>query len=333
MGFFSRWFTAGATERPTTSIYFAECMRDEIGTVGDAGTRIWALSPNVFYIPDPSQPKMLVIRDWDPETWRPLKHLPVPQLHYLLDDDIWEGSEDISLPSGYRRRLRRLSNGNARWLLRDAVRIYTPSKLLVERFGRGKSILVQPGLVVPPADLAHHDEPRLRLLFVGTRSHLSDLRSIEDGLASFLKDHPDCLLETFLGKFAPASLRLPNAVHNPPQSWPAYRATLTERRFHIALAPALPTAFNTARSHNKILEISCFGAAPIYSSTISFAATVKGAQAGFLCDPEQWYDLLVELKTNRHLLRSMAEANRRLALELGDPAALRQFWRRQLRLP
>jgi len=42
---------------------------------------------------------------------------------------------------------------------------------------------------------------------------------------------------------------------------------------------------------------------------------------------------LVELKTNRHLLRSMAEANRRLALELGDPAALRQFWRRQLRLP
>jgi hypothetical protein len=331
--FLSRWFTTSAArERPTTSIYFAECMRKEIGAAGDIRFRIWALSPNVFYVPDPSEPKMLVMRDWDPGARRWLADLPPPKLYYLLDDDIWAGSNDPSLPSGYRERLRRLSMGNAKWLLQKAVKVYASSQPLAERLGQG-TILVQPSVVVPPADLKHHDEERLRLVFVGTRSHLADLRSIEGALASFLRANPDCLLDTFLGKFAPVSLRLPNAIHNPPQSWQAYRATLAERHFHVALAPALPTAFNSARSHNKILEIACFGAAPVYSSTVPFAAVVSKAQAGFLCDGEGWYALLTRLKNDRALVRRISAANCRLAQELGDPWKLREFWHRQLRLP
>ncbi|WEX10243.1 hypothetical protein [Chelativorans sp. AA-79] len=322
-----------STERPTTSIYFSECMRDEIGKVGSREHRVWALSPNIFYVPDASEPRLLVIRDWDPGARIRLAELPPAQIHYLLDDDIWAGSEDVNLPRAYRARLRRLRDGNARWLIRNAARIYVCSERLAERLGRDTATLLHPALALPPADLTHHQEEQLRLVFVGTRSHLGDLESIEPPLVRFLADHPDCVLETYLGRFAPASLRLSNAVHHSPQSWPAYRTSLAQKRYHIALAPALPTPFNAARSRSKILEISCFGAAPVYGSAVSFAGSARKARAGFFCsEAGDWYEVLSRLAGNRHLVRDAAAANRQLALDIGDPARLRNFWYYELGL-
>lgn len=257
--------------------------------------------------------------------------MPAVRIHYLIDDDIWAGITDPNLPLAYRQRLFRLVCGISP-VLRRAECVYVTSHTLQERF-RHRAKLIHPGLVEVPASLEHHDDRCLRILFAGTRSHVRDLEAVADPLVRFLEQHRDCELHTFLGSHAPQQLRLPNAVHHPPQVWEAYRETLRNRRYHIGIVPALPTRFNAARSHNKILELAAFGAAPVYGSGRLFRHMAAAAGAGLTCDRiEDWFGCPTRLNQDRLALRQVAAANRSLALQLGDTDSLRSFWQQELGL-
>jgi len=278
-------------------------------------------------------PQLVVIRKLDTEARSFLARYPHTRVHYLIDDDIWSGIADPALPECYRARLLDLARETADPLLKRADRVYVTSKALQERIARETS-LIQPAMTAPAASLEHHDETPLTVLFAGTRSHREDLASIATPLARFLQNHPDCAFETFLGRHAPRELWLPNARHHAPRAWSEYRHVLRTRRFHIGLAPTLPTAFNTARSVSKMLEFASFGAAPVYGEGVPFRHLASGSGAALTADEfgDDWLALLESLHQDRTSLRRIASANQALAARLGDPQALRTFWRRELGL-
>lgn len=323
-----RWHRGGSVELPTTTIYFTEAMASEIGPSGSASHPIWRLSPNAFLIRETDDPQLFIIRHLDEPAAAVLRQLRSMRVHYLLDDDIWAGMCDTNLPLAYRKRLFSLAR-SIRPVLKRAEHIYVTSEALQARFGqRGR--IVSPCLVQPVKHLEHHASGRLRIVFPGTRARLQDLASIAAPLARFLREHPDCELHTFLGDYAPGELRLANIVHHKPQSWSAYTNTLQREQFHIGIVPALPTRFNAARSHNKILELASYGAAPVYGSGLPFRHMAAEAGAAILCNNSgDWYDLLSSLNQDRHLVQRVAANNSRLALRLGLPEALRRFWQNE----
>lgn len=84
-----------------------------------------------------------------------------------------------------------------------------------------------------------------------------------------------CPPTTFWNGHTPRCLRnLPNAIHLPMMEWEQLSGLVAENRFHAAIAPALDTPFNRARSISKLHDHAAYGAAGIY--TIGSRSTGSG---------------------------------------------------------
>lgn len=251
-------------------------------------------------------------------------------LHYLIDDDIAAGTVELDLSTPYRRRLTRLRDGIHRTMLERADHVYVPSGRLA-RVLRPAGVIerIDPALHAPVASLDHHDEGSLRLIFPGTRSHLADLLEIAPMLSRFLRAHPGVSLTTWLGDVVPDVLRLPNAAHHATLDWPTFRQALRRERFHAALLPARPTAFNAARSHNKLLECACLGAAPLTGGHAPYASIVR-EQGGFVVD--DWSEAFTRAVEDRAALKEATWRNAEWARRAGDPERLVRFWSERLGL-
>lgn len=150
-----------------------------------------------------------------------------------------------------------------------------------------------------------------------------------------MKQRPDARLTTFLNGHAPRSLRmLPNAIHLPMMEWTRYRAFVAENRFHVAIAPALDTPFNRARSISKLHDHAAFGAAGVYSHQQPFDRIVANGKSGLLLsnEPHEWRDTLLELASRRDKTLKLADGGQVLSQTLGDMRRVRNFWLRELEL-
>jgi hypothetical protein len=114
--------------------------------------------------------------------------------------------------------------------------------------------------------------------------------------------------------------------------WPGYRAFIAKNRFHAAIAPALDTPFNRARSVTRLHDNAAFGAAGLYSRQPPFHDVV--GTGGFLVENnvEAWQAALETVITDRALTRGIASEGQALSRRLGDPALVRNFWIRELGL-
>lgn len=340
------WQRRRLLETPTATIYFAAAMAGLIGRPGNRERPLRRLGPNVYHRPGPD-PHIVVLRGYDERTRRAMARLGPARLHYVIDDDVAAGANEPDLPPRYRLRLARLRDGAMRDMLRRADHVYAASDALAGRLiTRSPVETIAPCLAAPVADLAHHEVGSahhaagsahhavgspLRLVFPGTRSHRADLESIADDLRRFLQARPQATLTTWLGDAAPAALRLPNARHHPGLDWPAFRHVLRDDRYHVALLPARPTAFNAARSHNKVLECASLGAVPLVGRAMPYAALVERADSGTVVDTD-WHAALHHLATDRETLAAQAQRNATLARTLGRPDRLRTFWSERLGL-
>lgn len=327
------WRRRRVLETPTATIYFAGPMAGLIGRPGDRARPIWRLGPNVYHRHGPD-PHTVVLRSFDFRTRAAMASHGPARLHYVIDDDVHAGADEPDLPVRYRKRLARLRDGVMSRMLAHAQHVYAASEHLADRLTalNGTVEEIRPTLAAPVADLLHHDDGPLHLVFPGTRSHLADLEAVAGDVRRFLQTRPQAMLTTWLGDAAPDALRLPNAVHHRGLDWPGFRAVLRTRRFHIALLPARPTAFNAARSHNKVLECACLGAAPLVGRAMPYADLVRDASSGTVVEADGWLGALSRLDEDRAGLRRQAEANRALALRIGGPERLLHFWSDRLGL-
>lgn len=316
----------------TTSIYFEACLQDLIGAPGEADKPVWRITPNAFYFPGPN-PKALIIRNFTTTVRALFEPLPKPEFRFLVDDDINAALTDRRQPFAYRARLLASASDTADHLEREVSTVYISHPRIGAIYSDFRTVAIRPVLITPTADLDHHcQRETLRLIFPGTRSHLADLRSIAADVARFMRATPQAGLDLFLGKFSPRDLALPNVCVHDPLPWKHYRQLYETRRYHIALVPGLPTAFNASRSFNKILEAAYFGAAPIYSETVSFRDHV--GDTGLICktEPGSWYDALQRLYADPALTQELARKTVSLAQSLGDSPTARAFWLNEFNL-
>ncbi len=322
---------------PSISLYFADPLSDLIGGQGEHPERpIQRLSRTVFACGDIA----IVVRYAEKRDLKVLRSQPFAKIYLLIDDDLEALNEADGLPSDYRKRLIGYRDGPYRRLMDIVTDVVAPSENILRTYHRKRAVRLDPAQCHQAGALGHHDanghhdaKRPFDIVFAATRSHLQDLIHIAPALAEALHARPDLRLTTFLNGHAPRPLRhLPNAIHLPMMEWNRYRAFVAENRFHAAIAPALDTPFNRARSISKLHDHAAFGAAGIYSAQQPFDRIVTHNKSGILLanDPAEWRDTLLDLADRRERVHRLAAGGQVLSQTLGDMRRVRNFWLREL---
>ena len=330
------------SELPTSGIYVTTPLADLLEPssaprgLGEPDGTVRALTPNAFHV-RAAQDASIVVRRWGRDARQRVEALgaDVP-LFYVIDDDVAAGRTDETLPRGYRRRLNELYEGDFSELLARAHRVCASSdrlaEVLAQRVGHARVELIQPSVLSPPAALDHHQADRLDILFPNTLSHYGDWQAIWPAIGEALVANPQMRLTTYLGRLG-GQRRPADVTHLTTRSWAQFRSDLSNERFHIALLPALPTPFNAARSHNKLLECAAWGAVPVVSRNLPFSALVEEHGSGIVCgdDPAEWRYAL-EMLRDQSVREELAAANTAFARRHGDPQIMRRRWGEMLGL-
>lgn len=311
---------------PSMSLYFTDPLSDLIGGHGHhPGRPIQQLSRTVFVC----GAKAVVVRYANRRDLRMLQSTPFERVYLLIDDDFEALEEAHGLPMDYRQKLIGYRNGPYRQLLKLVTDVVAPSENILKSFHRKRAFHLHPAQCHVAGGLTHHDRNGpFDVVFAATRSHLQDLNHIAPALAQALRERPEMRLTTFLNGHAPRCLRLPNAIHLPWMEWSRYRAFVAENRFHAAIAPALDTHFNRARSISKVHDHAAFGAAGIYSHQPPFDQIVTHDTSGLLLsnDPDHWRVTLHDLVERRDKTLNIAGGGQALSRSLGDMLRVRNFW-------
>lgn len=325
-----RFGASGRGSIPTASLYFSDAMS---GLIGDrAGRPIRRVSPTVFACGDAA----VVIRYVGARELAFLRRGGFKKIYLLIDDDLHALHDGDGLPADWRARLIAYRDGALRKLLELVTHVVAPSEPILQSYRRHHSLRLDPVQCHAAASLDHHGNAgRLDIVFAATRSHIEDLEFCAPAIAGFLARRPDAHLTTFLNGHAPAALRnLPNVTHLSPMSWEKYRAYVAGHRFHVAIAPALDTAFNRSRSLSRLHDHAAYGAAGLFSAQAPFAGAIADGASGRLLpnDPEAWQAALFDLAGNRDAARRLAAGGQHLSAAIGDRDRVRNFWRHQFGL-
>jgi hypothetical protein len=222
-----------------------------------------------------------------------LKKNGVTQIVYIADDDFAAGAADATLPSAYRARLAGFVEGA--WpALRAAANIVLVSNRALAGIYGTKARLVQPIWHHAPADTKHFARPqRIEIVHLGTGSHRADLAPVASALAGILKAHPNARLTLFSGGDLPDKLKNhPQVRSRPALPWWLYKRLLPRMRFHLALYPLRESAFNAARSANKLYEHALVGAASLMSPNPALRDAAGPGLADLFVEggAEEWRD-------------------------------------------
>lgn len=313
------------------SLYFSDPLADLIGVGFESDRPIQRLSRTIFGCGN----KAVVVRYAQKPDLRILRNSNFERIYLLIDDDLESLSDDDGLPADYRKKLEAYRDGPYRGLMEMVTDVVAPSENILRAYKSRRAALLDPAQCHAAGHLGHHEKPhRFDIVFAATRSHLQDLRHIAAALAQVLRQRPEAHLTTFLNGHAPNCLKLPNAHHLPMMEWPRYRSFVAENRFHVAIAPALDTAFNRARSISKLHDHAAFGAAGLYSRQQPFDRIVTHDTSGLLLEnnPGEWRDTLIDLADRRDHGLKLATGGQVLSQTLGDMRRVRRFWIEELGL-
>jgi hypothetical protein len=330
----SRTGRTDARAAPTASLYFTEPLHDLIDLSGHAvaARPVKRLTATLYACGRAA----VVIRYAGPAELAALKQFRFERVYLIVDDDLHAAGPGDGLPPAYRHKLIAYRQGALAALLAFVTHVVAPSEAILARYPDKTGLRLGPVQCHVPGGLGHHRVAGgLDIIIASTRSHIADITSLAPALAKFLRERPDARLTTFLGGVIPGPLRgLGNAVHLRALTWLGYRRFVAENRFHVALAPARHTAFNTARSWSKIHDHAGFGAAGLYPAQPPFEPTIADGQSGLLLPeaPEAWVAALHRLADRRPDVAALAAGGQALSRALGDPKRILDFWLKELDL-
>lgn len=317
---------------PTSTLYFADPLANLIGGKLAPHRPIRREGPTVFSCGD----ALIVIRYMGMKQMALLDQRRFARIYLLIDDDLHALHEHDGLPDDYRRRLVAYREGLMKQLVQRVTHVVAPSEKILAAYPDKRQILLDPAQCHSSASLGHHRKRGgFDVVFAGTRSHVGDLGFVAEDIAGFFRARPEARLTTFLNGHAPKVLRaLPNATHLPAMSWNRYRAFVAKNHFHAAIAPALDTDFNRARSLSKLHDHAAFGAAGVYSHQPPFSNYVSDGVSGLLLpnDPTHWQGALARLAADRGATEKLAAEGQALSQRLGDMLRVRNFWMSELGL-
>jgi len=315
---------------PTADLYFLHGLRDLVSLLPGGRRRrpIWRIGPNCFFC----QGRAVIIRYASLRELRRLQALKPSRCAYVIDDDLTALDEVDALPADYRHRLLRFRSEVWPRIVELCDWVVAPNSRILDAYPGRQHKLLHPAMPLPEnasrPTTAETSGDGMRMVFSGTRSHLADLQIIVPALLRVLARHPSSTLTTFLGRHAPAGLQGPNIHHHRPLSWRAYKRMQRHSHFDIALIPMRDTAFNRARSINKVLDHAAFGSAGLYPDLPIFRKHVADGVDGLLlpANEDAWEQALEHLLLDTPRVCTLAANNLALARRIGDVYRQRQWW-------
>ena len=286
---------------PTTDLYFLSPLKHLIRQGADVPRPVW-LGANAYAVGETG----VVSRYGSERDLERLSARGARRLVYIADDDFAAGAIDPGLPQPYRAKLASFAQEAWPTLKTAADVVIVPSPALAEIYG-AKALILHPAWARDPAGTSHFERPRrVEIAHLGTGSHGSDLAPLAGPIAALLQANSDTRLTLFATTDPPSELsRHPRVRLRRQMPWWRYKHLLPWMRFHLAIYPLRDSAFNRARSANKLFEHALVGAASLMSPIPALLGATSGASTGVFVEggPDEW--------------RARIEA------DLADPAAAR----------
>jgi glycosyltransferase involved in cell wall biosynthesis len=168
------------------------------------------------------------------------------------------------------------------------------------------------------------EDGRIRILYgSGTRTHDADFAFVAPALKRVADEHRNVDIVLVGELNPPKSLLAPGTQVQqlPACPYPEYLGLLAQS--DIAIAPLVPATFNEAKSNIKFLEAAAVGVPSVCSPRSAFATAIRSGETGFLAEtPDEWYEALTALVTDRDLRRRIGSAARQDVLKRYCPDAI-----------
>lgn len=313
-----------AAGSPTADLYFRWAAAQVIGE-----GRIRQIAPTVFL----AGRALIVFRHASQRREWP-KH---DRLIYVIDDDWRAGFRDSAVPLDYAAKLAFFEAWAAQWIEARADSIVVSSPALhrryTARYPEKDIALVEP--FWPAGSSAQISEvagpPVIAML--GARSHAKDIPILFPAIHAVLAANEAVRLIISNEMPLPRTLNgHPRIELIPAMSWRDYLDWMVGRTFRVGLYPLRDTAFNRARSINKLLEYDQFGAAVIASDCWEAArpAMRDGRCVLLGSDWRVWAHEILRMLKDPGEAWAMARRNR-AAISSGDHSARQAaLWSRLL---
>lgn len=122
-----------------------------------------------------------------------------------------------------------------------------------------------------------------RISFLGTSSHVLELRWIKNLFLKIQSQRDDCLIELFVDKKWRKYFReIPRIKMIYPMDWESFFLDTQNRSVDVVLNPILKSEFNLYRSPTKFFDTTRLGAVGIYSKTSPYSNFIKNNYDGIL---------------------------------------------------
>jgi hypothetical protein len=232
----------------------------------------------------------------------------------FMDDDLRAAWRAPELPRRYALRTSWRFARTARALSGLGAQSWVSTAELASRYAQWQPRVVPP-LYLEGVEDGAAPSP-LGYCYHGTWAHRREIEWLVPVVREVQRRLPAARFEVLGGARVARMYRgIPGVSVRASLPWPQYRA-LAGTRYQLGLAPCLDSAFNRARSHVKLFDITRLGAAGIYSRLEPYAHHVEDGVTGWLCanDPEAWVDAIC---------RALGDAPRCSALRARALAACR----------
>lgn len=162
--------------------------------------------------------------------------------------------------------------------------------------------------------------------FSGSATHAADLEVIYPELLRLLSDNTRFRFR-LVGKMQlPASAK-PFIKNGQIELYPIVDFLELQRlisEVDVNLAPLTPNIFTNCKSELKYFEAAIVHTPTIASPTFAFRQAIQHQVTGFLCQPGQWYDCIMELSQQPSLANSIATQAYTYCLKTYSPQATAQ---------
>lgn len=269
-----------------------------------------------------------------PQVLELLREKSLPYV-YEIDDLLWELPRDHRDYASYEA-----SSGAIRELIRNAATVVTSTRALQNLISEiNPNVVVMPNALdraiwcepIPETEstlvLAENglDQPRPRLLYMGTASHEADLEMVRPAVERYLQANPQVeLLQIAGGRPLPGAtvLTVPRECSDYPRFVRWFRIVASAAT--VAIAPLVESRFNSMKSDIKSLDYGLAGVPTVFSDVLPYRGRITDGETGLLAanTVEAWFTAINRLMDDAPL-RGLISANakaRALASDLGQSA-------------
>lgn len=195
----------------------------------------------------------------------------------FIDDNIPAAITGITLPSHYKRKLKKWYETAKQFLLSLYDDVWVSMPYLAKRYGLSDSYVLYPPQVI------ENKQTLIKCFYHGSVSHAQEWQLLAK-LISDIQNRYNHVYFELIGdhKLNKAFKALPwvSVLHR--ISWQNYKAHITTRPMYIAFVPLFDSTFIRARSHTKLFDIVRQGAIGLYGYRFS---QVDKVEAYMACGP------------------------------------------------